>query len=251
MSEVADAHGFAAAPGRSPSSWTTSEFVDPVSRDRVDDFPLVTTERRVVRLVTLAADVGARFAHEGVREDAARWMLEPKRLFGGGRAIDACQKREEYVVATLFHLLRVREGAEIDADPLEVASWLWDDERDEDGEDHAAEVPLGAGDRFRVPESRLFTSLVEGRTGSGGRSIVAFCATIACDEATVRRRLAVRYGDDLATSASVEAGFERHRPVVRGLVTETMAAEIQAAASDPGGPIALGLDVRVERRMVA
>lgn len=251
MSEVADARGFAAAPGQWPNSWTTPEIVDPVSRDRVDDFPLVTTERRVVRLVTLAADVGARFAHEGVREDAARWMLERKRLFGGGRAIDACQEREEYVVATLFHLLRVREGAEIDADPLEVASWLWDDEHDEDGEDHAAEVPLGADDRFRVPEPRLFTSLVEGRMGSGGRSIVAFCATIAGDEETVRRRLAVRYGQDLAESASVEAGFERHRLVARGLVTEAVTDEIDAAASDPGGPAALGLDVRFERRAAA
>jgi hypothetical protein len=251
MFEVADAHGFAAAPERSCGSWTAPDPVDPLSRDQLDDFPLVTSERRIVRLVTLAADVGARFANEGIREDAARWMLEPKRLFRGGRAVDACQDREEYVVATLFHLLRVREGAEIDADPLEVASWLWDDEDAEASDDHAAEIPVGVDGRFRVPTPRLFTSIIEGRMGSGGRTLQAFCATIACDEGTVRRRLAVRYGEELAASAVVEAGFDNHRAIARELVTEAMASEIEAAVIDPGGPIALGLDVRVERRIVA
>lgn len=251
MFEVADAHGFAAASGRSGGSWTARDPVDPLSRDQVDDFPLVTSERRIVRLVTLAADVGARFAHEGIGEDAARWMLEPKRIFGGDRAVDACQDREEYVVATLFHLLRLREGDEIDADPLEVASMLWDDEHEEACDDHAAEIALGLEDRFRVPAPRLFTSLIEGPIGSGGRALRAFCATIACDEGTVRRRLAVRYGEDLAASALVEAGFDHGRAIASGLVTETMASEIEAAASDPAGPNALGLDVRFERRIVS
>lgn len=223
---------------------------DPLCEDRADDPILVITERRLVRLLSLAADIGVRFADQRIHRDPVGWMLEPKRLLGGERAIDACQNRDDYVTATLFHGLRIDHGLGADGDPSEVRELLLPDGDEPDGL-VAHEEPVGCDPRFAAEGDRVYTSLVEGRLGVGGRGVRALCATRAPDEATARRRLRVRYGEALASAAEVVEGFPAASPLARALASGPMARMIQEAAAEPSGPIALGLDVHVEQRFVA
>lgn len=218
--------------------------IDPLAEDEVGDAPLFTTERRLQRLAIVACDTGARFAREGIKHDAAAWMLAPRELFGGARPIDACQGRGAFVRATLLHGLSLG----LDADPAELDALLEQDD-EVDALDPIEEVPSAwpASDGTM----RLFTCTVEGRFGSGGRCIQAFCAMVATNEAVVRRRLNLRYGERLGAAANVEEGFDAESELAKSLLSPNMAKMLSAIARDPAGEMGAGLDIQVEQRFAA
>lgn len=220
-------------------------FADPMDEDEARDDLVLTSERRLLRLVTLAADVGARFEREGIAHDPVAWMLAPRALFDGGRALEAGQDRDGFVRATLLHGL----GLGLDASAGEIDLLLADDDDASDGS--ADEIAVGLDARFAPAAPRLFVAEVHGRAGHGGREVQAFCATVAADEAAVRRRLGVGFGAELAAAADVREGFDPGSPLAGALLSGPVAELIAAAAADPSGPLAAGLDVRVERRVAA
>jgi hypothetical protein len=98
-------------------------FVDPVAADEPDDRTVLMTERALLRVAIIAADVGARFASEGIDHDPVAWMLTPREMFGGAKAIDACRSRVGFCRATVLHSLRLG----LDADPMALDELLDDD----------------------------------------------------------------------------------------------------------------------------
>ena len=219
---------------------------DPLGDDLLADQPVLTTDRRLRRIVAVAADVGARFVREGLTGDPAAWMQAPRGLFGGRTAIEACQDRDSFVRATLLHGLSFG----MDAEPEELDAVLIEDPWDD-----APEEELGAPAwRYldAVSEApRLFTCLVAGRIGSGGRSVEALCAMVVADEGAARRRLRCRYGQDLGDRAEVVEGTAAEHPLARRLLSDDMAGLIAEMARDPGADAACGFDVQLERRFAA
>lgn len=218
--------------------------VDPLSEDRSTDKPIVTTERRLQRLAIVACDVGTRFAREGVNHDPVAWMLAPRTLFAGARALEACQDREAFLRATLLHGLALG----LDADPDELDALVADDDEDESDADRD-EIPCSLGGYEQG--TRLYTCMIEGRFGIGGRHIQAFCAMVAADESVVRRRLNVRYGERLGEAAVVHDGFDDAGALARALLSPTVCRMLTAVAADPSGDLGSGLDLHVEQRFAA
>lgn len=79
---------------------------NPFAEDDPADFPILTSERRLLRLVMCAADVAARFARENRAGDAAAWMRSPAPMFDFDRPLDACQELDGFVRATLLNGLQ-------------------------------------------------------------------------------------------------------------------------------------------------
>lgn len=220
-------------------------FADPLVSDHPDDPVVPTTGRRLQRLAIVAADVGARFAREAIPHDPVAWLLAPRNLFSGACALDACQDRDAFVRATLLHGLSL--GLDADRDELDALLAA-----DEDGDDGplGEETPSCAGSAWRG-SARLFTCTIEGRAGSGGRSVQAFCATVAADEEAFRRRLCVRYGQALGEAALVQEGFDPEGVIARTLLSDAVRRMLATVARDPNDDLAMGLDLQVEQRFAA
>lgn len=220
-------------------------MTDPLVADHPDDPVVPTTGRRLQRLAIVAADVGARFAREAIPHDPVAWLLAPRDLFDGACAIDACQDRDAFVRATLLHGLSLG----LDADGAELDALL---AADEDGDEGiAAEEAQSYAPAPPPGSARLFTCTVEGRVGSGGRSVQAFCATVAADEESFRRRLCVRYGQALGEAALVKEGFDPEGVIARTLLSDAVRRMLLAVARDPDDDLAVGLDLQVEQRFAA
>lgn len=220
-------------------------FADPLVSDHPDDPVVPTTGRRLQRLAIVAADVGARFAREAIPHDPVAWLLAPRDLFGGACALHACQDRDAFVRATLLHGLSLG----LDADREDLDALLAAEEDEDDG-------PLGEAIPSPPPPARpavprLFTCTLEGRVGSAGRSVQAFCATVATDEEAFRRRLCVRYGQALGEAAFVQEGFDADGVIARTLLSDAVRRMLATVARDPGGDHATGLDLQVEQRFAA
>lgn len=110
-------------------------FPDPLDDDEIGDERVVVSRRRLIRLALVASEVGARFEREGVGHDPMAWLLSPRRVFGGGMAIDACLDLGDCTRALVLHGL----GLELDATAGELDDLLRDDEDDRD-EQAAAET---------------------------------------------------------------------------------------------------------------
>lgn len=78
---------------------------DPLDPDLDDDPPLLITERRLIRLVTVAVETAARFEREGIKDDPVVWLVKPAQVFDGARPIDACQQQKHLVRAIILHRL--------------------------------------------------------------------------------------------------------------------------------------------------
>jgi hypothetical protein len=155
---------------------------DPLDADDRGDAPVLTTERRLRRLAIVAADTGARFVRERIDHDPVAWLLAPRALFGGGRALDACQSRTGFLRAALLNGLSLG----LDADPGEVDGLA--------GEDACAGSSLGAGasgDPARG-EPRFFACSIDAVDSLAGGGVVWLMP--ATDEAAARLRLRGRYG---------------------------------------------------------
>lgn len=99
---------------------------DPFDQDQEEDVRVLTTERRLLRLAIIAADTAARFVREGIETDPVAWLLTPRALFDGERAIDACQGRMHFARAVVLHGLALG----LDGDPDAIDALLADDDLD-------------------------------------------------------------------------------------------------------------------------
>ena len=79
----------------------------------------------------------------------------------------------------------------------------------------------------------------------------AFCATVAADEESFRRRLCVRYGQALGEAALVKEGFDPEGVIARTLLSDAVRRMLLAVARDPDDDLAVGLDLQVEQRFAA
>jgi len=214
-----------------------------LNADSAGDAVVETTTRRLRRLAVVAAQTGARFVREGIGHDPAAWLLSPRRMFEGRAAVEACQELEGFRRATILHGL----STGLDAEPAQLDALLTDGKPDEaaafDLDDLAAELlaPPAPG--------RLFTCLVQGVEGMGDTSVEAFCAMVAPDAETMRRRLRTRYGEELADPAVIHEGFD---PGQEGaaFVSEPLARALARAEADPGARrnarLAVHLDLRCD-----
>lgn len=155
---------------------------DPLEADDRADAPVLTTERRLRRLAIVAADTGARFTRERIDHDPVAWLLAPRALFGGGRALEACQGRTGFLRAALLNGLSLG----LDADPGEVDALV--DGDDAEGRGSAGAASAAAG----VVELRFFACSIDALDSLAGGGVVWLMP--ASDEASAQERLRERYG---------------------------------------------------------
>lgn len=205
-----------------------------------DDF-VRTTTRRLRRLAVAAARTGARFVREGIEHDPAVWLLSPLRMFEGGTAVEACQELDGFRRATVLHGL----STGLDAEPHQLDALLVDDA----SEDAAHSYELADIVSPPPPPGRLYTCLILGVTGCGETGVEAFCAMVVPDAETMRRKLRMRYGEELADPAVIREGFDRCQEGA-AFVSDAMAAKLARAQAAPDGVrnrrLAVHLDLRCE-----
>lgn len=225
-----------------PAAW----FEDPLDEDEGADRLVPTTRRGLIRLALVAAETGARFQREAVGDPMA-WLLAPRRLFGGGSAIEACLDRRPLIRALLLHGLQLG----LDADPREIDALV------DDGPDAPAPATCGSDAVGTPPEPdalpaaggpRLFTATVV--SNDGFETVHAFHASLAVEEAEIAGRLYCRMGA-AAAGAVIQPGFDPTDPLVAALVSDAVCDTLALIASEPGSPLAAGLDLNVEQRFLA
>lgn len=104
---------------------------DPLDHDLSTDHPVLTTRRALCRVVTVAAEAGARFQREGSAVDPVGWMLAPRQLFGGAAALEACLDRTHFINAVMLHGLSL--GLDANAAIFDMSDV--DDDEDDAGLD--------------------------------------------------------------------------------------------------------------------
>jgi hypothetical protein len=233
--------------GNGSSSISLPTYEDPTDADEVTDRVVLATSRGLTRLALIAAEAGARFEREGSGQDPMTWMLSPRRLFGGRRALDAVLDRENFMRALLLHGLAL--GLDADASMIDALA-AEEDDFEGCGEEPQAEARAYQSDalRFSLPgqaDLRLFTATVV--ANDGFETVQAFHASLATEEAEVAGRLYCRIGAASA-GARIIAGFDPSDPLVAALVSEAMGDTLTLIEAQPGSPIAAGLDVNIEQR---
>lgn len=209
---------------------------DPMLPDEPGDLRVAVSMRGLVRLALVASEVGARFQREGVARDPMAWMLVPRRLFGGGTAIEACLRLEPAKRAVLLHGL----GLELDSDPEEI------DELMEDDEDDAIEPPSADVISLDAGPPRLWTALLVDE--SEGGIVQAFEAVVAPGPEVARERIRSRHGARMAFEADIREGFDASQPLAEALVAPAVQDILAQVALDPASPLAQGLEVTVSQR---
>lgn len=237
-------------------------FPDPLEDDCASDDAVVTTLRGIARVALVATEVASRFQREGVAHDPMTWMLAPRRLFGGARAIDACLDRSACLRGVLLHGLSFG----LDADPGEIDALVADedaDDRGDDGDGTVAATPKSMRPRsvdsphhdnvlpFRQAgeaQPRLFTATVV--HDDGFETVHAFHASFATDEAEIAGRLYARMGV-VAVDAAIVTGFDHTSPIVEALVSRAICDTLMMIDAEPMSPLAAGLDLNIEQRFLA
>lgn len=220
---------------------------DPLDPDAPEDVSVTTSSRRMMRLAIAAADVGSRFAREGLQHDPVAWMLTPRLVFDGRTAMDACQDLRCFKRSVVLHAL----GLGLDADPDAI-----DDLLDEDGAD-ATDPDVGAAasdveepsasdaQDVRLCRPQLLTCWLD--VVQRGERLFAFCAIVTDRPGELVERIIGRYGS-CAEHAEFAVGFDQTSPWATAMISNAMADTLRLAAADPGSPLASGLDVVVEQR---
>lgn len=254
--------------GKLPTAVTRYE--DPLDADRADDVAISATRRSLCRVALIASEAGARFQRESAACDPMAWMLAPRKLFGGGAAIEACLDRDHFSRALILHGL----GIGMDAEPGEIDKLLDGDGDGHDCEDHGtatarsmpakpprrrpgsirsgpAAKPRTMADRGDGPAG-VFTSADRRRLYSatvvyqaGGLDLVAFHASFAYGFDEMFERLYDRFGGEVTAVAQVRVGFDAGHP----LLPRMMADMLKDAEGWPDDGRTIDLDVNFERRV--
>jgi len=200
----------------------------------------------LLRLAICAADVGARFAREGLSEDPAAWMIAPRSLFGERAAIEACQELENFRRSVVLNGLQMG----LDADPREIDDLLaGDDTYDISasiGYNDEASVKGRGGAETRLAEPDLYTCWIDA-DGERGR-VLAFMAIVTDRPMDLVERVIGRYGAEAARNTTFRKGFDHTTPLATAMLSEAMADMLRQIAAAPTSPLAEGVDVTVEQR---
>ncbi len=218
-------------------------YDDPLDPDLPCDIEVVTTRRALCRVVTVAAEAGARFQREATSIDPMGWMLSPRRMFEGVSAMEACLDRENFVRAIILHGLSLG----VDADPS-----VLDRLTAGDGE----EVPRlsrprrgrgGKGRSTARPSLYCATIAFEG----GCVILQAFHASVARHPAEVVQRLRNRFGDDVIELVEVRAGFQPSVPLAVALVPAAVAELLREVERYSDSPRYATFSYDTEQRLEA
>lgn len=212
-------------------------YEDPLDEDSADDQPITITARGLVRIAMIAAEAAARFTREQSETDAVTWMLTPRRMFDGRRAIEACLGRDECLRGLLLHGLSIG----LDADPEALDALAADD-------DESDEVTVAARVE-EAPTPRLWTAYLVDQDGRS--SIQAFDAVIAGDRVEAETLLRVRHGASYAGALDLLEGFDASLPLSEALVSPALTDLLEQVARDPASPLAEGLSISVQQRFSA
>lgn len=246
-------------------------YLDPLAEDAVGDEAVTTTRRALGRLALVASEAGARFERDRIPVEPMAWMLAPRAVLGGEAPIDACLSLDGCERALIVHRL----GLGLDADQGVVDELrdegieeeVGDGDDEEDGGSQGA-MPDGRGsaDRDRSaterggrrdegpwsgtaargPTPRLYTAAMV--WSDDVRSMHAFHASVGGSVAEVRTRLCDRFGHTIAGMADIAEGFHDDDAFVEAMVSPAIRDMLGLIASDPGSPLAAGLDLNVEQR---
>jgi hypothetical protein len=209
--------------------------------DRGADVAMVASMRRIGRVAAVAAEVGARFAREGIEMDPVDWLRAPRAAFGGRSAIEACQSRTDFLRGMLAH------GLSLDLDPDRATL----DALLAKGDRRVAPRPtdmIGAEAVLRrsAQRPRLFTATLTAVVDDA--TLFMFKASITLDRAAFEERLRRRVGWRLADRATVRPGYDAADPVCALLVSGPLGDELLRAEADPEGAGREGYDVQLEQR---
>ncbi|WP_454279024.1 hypothetical protein [Sphingomonas sp. Marseille-Q8236] len=204
-------------------------FEDPLDDDMPGDETIVTTRRALCRVVTVAAEAGARFQREANPIDPVGWMLAPRRIFDGAPAIEACLDRDHFVRAIVLHGLSLG----VDADPAALDRLV---APDSDGDSpHLSRPKRGRSGKHRLaarPSLYCATIAWEG----DGVVLQAFHASVARHPAEVVQRLRARFGEDVIDLAEIREGFHPYSPLAIALVPGAVAEllrSVELASDEP------------------
>lgn len=215
-------------------------YEDPLDADLVDDEPVLTTRRGLMRLALVASEVASRFARDGADMDPMAWLMAPRRMFDRRPALEACLQREGCLRAVLLHGL----GLELDADPSQL-DWLLADDETDDETDDGIVADDGAGSERSVPIRRLWTALVVSSSSVG--TVQGFEAVLAADRGEAEERIQRRH--PLVPFADIELfeGFRSREPLTEALLSPVMTDMLRQIADDPTSPLADGLSISVKQ----
>ncbi len=268
-------------PAAAPAMPIVARYEDPLDEDMSSDRSVTATRRGLTRLALIAAETGARFQREGEGHDPMAWLLAPRRLFGGGTAIDAVLEREDFMRALLLHGLSIG----LDADPAAIDRLACDGPEDDgdgfcdcggdgqprhcgcgdgdegadasdpdDGADDgwyesASGEPRYGGSGLAVAGRKLFTATLVHHDEGGTQQ--AFHASVCMGAVEAVRRLTWRYGAGVASAADVKVGFDPTTAMAEALVSPAVGHMLALVAAEPESPLASGLDFNLEQRFAA
>jgi hypothetical protein len=200
---------------------------------------VTTTRRGLIRVALIAAETAERFRSERLGIDPMAWMLAPRRMFGGGNAVESCLERSSCVRALLLHGL----GLGLDGEPEALDALAVDDEAD----------VQGAGERDATKQPvigpRLYTSTVVEREADGWLHLFHAAVANSMDEA--RSRLKRSHGVRVVDAADTIEGFRPDLPLADVLLSPALADMLEQVDRDPASPLAAGLDICVAQRFAS
>lgn len=215
-------------------------FLDPGSDDEDTDPAIALSQRKLARLICMAAETGSRFSRRNQKIDPVYWMYQPQAVFSGRAAIQACTDRIEYQRGMIVHGLAL-SGLTL---PGQIDALL--DREDFIGDSQALRVGHNWSSTKRGALKGLFTASISDVNNHG--RLLIFVAIVADDEGEVWLQLRDRYGERAANLASIRRGFDPSEPIAIALVSEPLADTLQLVANAPSSLLAEGLDVQLESR---
>lgn len=220
-------------------------FEDPLDADEAGDAVVRATRRGLTRLALVAAETGARFQREEVGHDAMAWMLAPRRLFDGERALDACLSLDACMRAILLHGLSIG----LDAEPAQIDALLCDGPADGGGYWDGADPGDGGGRDARRragQRQRLYSAIIV--IARGGELVHLFHASVAATSSVVRERIRSRFGKAAAVQADIRVGVDLDCPATAGLLPPAFREMVEGSRRVRWSTMA-GFDVTVEHRI--
>jgi hypothetical protein len=196
----------------------------------------------------VAAETGARFVRERIMLEPIEWMIKPQRVLGNHTAFEACQSKEGFRRAIVFHGLSMKLDMAPEAlDGIAETEFLSDAIK--------ARLALKSScfrlsfEHHECGPPMLYTSTISSAVGGG--YIHVFAAMIARSPQEVRTRLRHRLGPLLEDQAVIRLGFDPSEPIACSMVSDAMAHLIELAEQYPASALADGFDFHAEQRFAA